>query len=184
MATCNRCAGDPNGDPNNFDHHNIVAWEPPVIPTFLGMQLSLAQNLHKDRDYANEMRVQVQGGDTRHNAHWIQSRVVHMDECVQSDIRADPSWICYDVSTSASNNITTYYTPARPAWHRICRVCPVRRKCAVHLSGNSIAFSAFIKCALKRFKKSLCFGSDSACCTRLGRLQIVPFSKQPLACSN
>ena len=53
--------GDPDGNPDNFRGQEILSWTPPEIPIFNGMTLILTQNLHKDRDYVNGMRVHVCG---------------------------------------------------------------------------------------------------------------------------
>ena len=53
--------GDPDGNPDNFSGQNVVSWTPTTIPIYDGMLLILTQNLHKDRDYVNGMRVTVQG---------------------------------------------------------------------------------------------------------------------------
>ena len=48
--------GDPDGNPERFHGGEIVNWEPPSIPIYLGMSLILTQNLHKNRDYVTGMR--------------------------------------------------------------------------------------------------------------------------------
>ena len=53
--------GDPDSNQNNFSGSTQVLWEPPSIPIFLGLRLTLTQNVNKEYDYVNGMRVTVIG---------------------------------------------------------------------------------------------------------------------------
>ena len=68
MEIGSRYAGyqsDPDGNPENFRGEEIISWTPPFIPIYLGMNLILTQNLHKENDYVNGMRTEVAGVSQR-----------------------------------------------------------------------------------------------------------------------
>jgi len=53
--------GDPEANLANFRGTTQVAWDPPDIPVYIGMRVTLTKNLNKYVDYVNGMQAEVQG---------------------------------------------------------------------------------------------------------------------------